>query len=116
MPFLCQIRADGEAVERWGIGDKPVIFGRGARADVRLQDDRLSREHFAILRDGSGFVVCDLNSKNGTWVGDQRILRLGLKHHDCVRAGRTLFLFEEGPDTVVVESKSPQGHATEVLP
>ena len=42
MPILCQIRADGEAVERWEIGDKPVIFGRGAHADVRVQDDRLS--------------------------------------------------------------------------
>jgi pSer/pThr/pTyr-binding forkhead associated (FHA) protein len=108
MPFLCQIRADGATVGRWEVGDQPLVVGRGRGSDVKIQDERLSREHFAILRDGSSFVICDLNSTNGTWARGERISRMGLSDGDAIRAGRTRFLFEQGLGNV-------QGPATEVM-
>jgi pSer/pThr/pTyr-binding forkhead associated (FHA) protein len=115
MPFLCQIRRDRSAVERWEIGDKPVVVGRGERADVRIQDERLSREHFAGLREDGVFVVYDLNSTNGTWVRGQRIARLELRPGDQIRAGRIFFLFEAGLATAAQELGNGRGCATEVM-
>lgn len=115
MPFLCQIRANGEAIDRWKIGDKPVVVGRGGRADVRVQDEQVSREHFAIVQDGNGFVIYDLNSKNGTWVNGHRVARQELTANERIRAGRTLLRFEEGLNSVISKLAGREDHATELM-
>ena len=115
MPFLFKIRANGEAIERWEIGNEPVIIGRGERADVRIEDERLSREHFAILRDGNAFVISDLDSTNGTWVGGRRISRTELGPNQQIRAGRTILRFEEGLTSVMCELENRLDHATKLL-
>ncbi len=40
MPFLCQIRRDRSAVERWEIGDEPVVVGRGERGSQGAEQCR----------------------------------------------------------------------------
>jgi pSer/pThr/pTyr-binding forkhead associated (FHA) protein len=115
MPYLYQIRGDGEEVEHWEIGDKPVVVGRGPRADVRIEDERLSREHFAVSRDGNTFVLYDLNSRNGTWVDGQRVLRAELRPSDTIRAGRTRFLFKEGLVPILQKLDGHTDVATQVM-
>jgi two-component system, NtrC family, sensor kinase len=115
MPYLYQIRGDGEEVEHWEIGDKPVVVGRGPRADVRIEDERLSREHFAVSREANAFVVCDLNSRNGTWVEGQRVSRSELRSSDTIRAGRTRFLFKEGLVPILQKLDGQPDCATQVM-
>ncbi len=115
MPFLFQIRADGTVIERREIGDKPIIVGRGHCADVRIDDGRLSRAHFAVVREGDAFVVRDLNSTNGTWVRGQRVSTLFLKPNDHICAGRTRFLFEEGLTTAMEALEWSRAGDTEVM-
>ena len=40
-------------------------------------------------------VLKDLDSQNGTSVDGKRVQAATLRHHDCILAGRTLFLFSE---------------------
>jgi DNA-binding NtrC family response regulator len=49
-----------------------VVIGRGPRADVRLDDARVSREH-ARLHIGESLSIEDLGSANGTLVRNRRI-------------------------------------------
>jgi len=44
----------------------PHVVGRGAAADVRLDDPRLSRRHVRLDVDRRGAVVTDLGTTNGT--------------------------------------------------
>ncbi|WP_299040318.1 FtsK/SpoIIIE domain-containing protein [uncultured Pseudokineococcus sp.] len=44
----------------------PHVVGRGAGADVRLEDPRLSRRHVRLDVDRRGAVVTDLGTTNGT--------------------------------------------------
>jgi hypothetical protein len=50
-----------------------TTVGRHPEADIFLDDVTVSRRHSDFLRDGTGFVVKDLGSLNGTYLGGERI-------------------------------------------
>jgi pSer/pThr/pTyr-binding forkhead associated (FHA) protein len=97
MADLCLLAENGAVAQRWEIGDQPVAVGRDQTADVAIHDDTLSRRHFLIRREGDAFLIKDLNSQNGTWVGGLRVQGTTLRHNVCIVAGRTLFIFSEHP-------------------
>lgn len=95
MASICMLDESGSLAGQWEIGGKPVTIGRGAAADVVVDDPALSRLHFKIKREGREYLLKDLNSQNGTWVDGRRAGQAKLHHHDCILAGRTIFLFKE---------------------
>ena len=50
-----------------------TTFGRAPDNDVVLNDGRVSRHHAKLVYQDGRYVLSDLNSVNGTWVGGQRI-------------------------------------------
>jgi pSer/pThr/pTyr-binding forkhead associated (FHA) protein len=108
MPSVVRKKIDGTVIERTELADRPVIFGRSGDADVQVHDDRISRQHFLITPADEGkYHVQDLKSTNGTWVNGQRIEDVPLKQNDKIRAGSTVWVFEEqaskGLETVMGE-------------
>lgn len=97
MAFLYQIRLDGTQLERWEIGGKPLVVGRGECADAYVEDDALSRSHFLIVGEGDEFFLIDLNSSNGTWVSDARVSAHKLRSDEIIMAGESLFYFSRTP-------------------
>ncbi len=97
MAVLYQIGNDGARAGGWEIGGEPIVVGRSGQAKVSIKDEGLSRRHFLILREGEGYVIKDLNSRNGTWLGGQRVFAEKLRDNDRILAGRTVFLFAEQP-------------------
>ncbi len=89
----------GSLSGRWELGRTPLTVGRGISADVIVNDPALSRIHFLIEREGQEYLLKDLNSQNGTWVDGRRAGSTRLHHHDCILAGRTIFLFKETVDS-----------------
>ncbi|MHB1318437.1 MAG: protein kinase domain-containing protein, partial [Anaerolineae bacterium] len=51
-----------------------VSVGRDADNDITLADTQVSRHHAQITISEGKFQVTDLNSTNGTWIGDNRVL------------------------------------------
>ncbi len=73
---------------------KRITVGRRGKNRVVLRDDKASREHARIERDGPHWVVRDLDSKNGTYVdGEQIDGTVKLTHGSIIRIGRTELLF-----------------------
>jgi pSer/pThr/pTyr-binding forkhead associated (FHA) protein len=95
MTRLCLLDDNGATAQAWEIGDQPLAVGRGAGADVVIDDAALSRVHFKISREGERFVLTDMSSQNGTWVDGERAAATALHHHDCILAGRSLFIFSD---------------------
>lgn len=116
MATLYLICEDRSAVERYEIGDRPLVVGRGELADVRIRDEALSRQHFLLLQEDGGYLIEDLNSRNGTWVGGRRVLAAKLRHNDCILAGHTLFRFNERHVTATRFQREAGPHGTVVLP
>jgi diguanylate cyclase (GGDEF)-like protein len=69
-------------------GDR-LVLGRGERADIRVLDDGISREHAAIERDGGKVVLVDLGSTNGTFCNGGRVQRQDLTDGDKISIGAT---------------------------
>jgi len=95
MANLALLGEDGITARRWEIGARPLSVGRDDSADVVIEDETLSRRHFLIVKQGTHYVLQDLNSQNGTWVDGRRAHARAtpLHHHDCIAAGRTIFMF-----------------------
>ena len=106
MAKLYLLREGELPAEAWEIGTRPLAVGRGATADVRIEDDGLSRRHFMICLEGSEYVLRDLSSRNGTWVAGERTAQIALKHNDQIVAGRTTFRF---CDQALEPSTGPNG-------
>ena len=53
--------------------DQPYVLGRSPKVALCLQDADASRRHAELVRRGNRLFVRDLNSKNGTRLGDQSI-------------------------------------------
>ena len=62
-----------ERGRRFELGDKPVVIGRSAPANIVVPDALVSRSHCRVgLAMGEVFVT-DLNSSNGTFVAGERV-------------------------------------------
>jgi len=72
--------------------------GRGFSADVRLEDQTVSRRHAVIVDRGDGPWILDDRSANGTFVNGQRVAEAPLGDRDVVRLGRVVLVYVEIAD------------------
>jgi two-component system cell cycle response regulator len=72
-------------------GDKTII-GRGQKAQVRLLDDGISREHAQLVTEGSKIFLEDLGSTNGTFCNGLKVDRRELADGDKILVGSTTIL------------------------
>ena len=81
-----------------------VTIGRSRSNDISLDDARVSRHHARIVRDERGFLIEDLNSRNGTRVDDHAVRdSASLTDGAVVRIGDAIFRF-----TVAAPAGQPQ--------
>jgi hypothetical protein len=52
--------------QRWTLSGGEFIIGRGADCDLMIPDRQVSRHHARIFKTGRGYLLEDLESKNGT--------------------------------------------------
>jgi pSer/pThr/pTyr-binding forkhead associated (FHA) protein len=117
MATLYQIGKDGAQAEEWELSERPVVVGRSGQAEVHVEDDGLSRRHFAIVREGEDYLIKDLNSRNGTWVRGRRVSTEKLRHNDLILAGHTRFRFAAPPYFAAAASQPQTGpHGTVIVP
>ena len=61
------------------------VLGRSkAQADLVLKDPNVSRQHAAIERIGNDWILVDLGSTNGCYVGGERVSRRRLADGDVI--------------------------------
>ena len=63
-------------------------LGRGTEVDIQIQDPGISRKHLSIQVDEK-VVVTDLNSTNGTFLGNDRVMELIVEDTITFRVGVT---------------------------
>jgi pSer/pThr/pTyr-binding forkhead associated (FHA) protein len=76
------------------------LIGRGEDCHLRPQSEAVSRRHCVIITTENEVVVRDLNSRNGTFVNDERVGEEAvLLHGDILRVGPLQFemIIEQTP-------------------
>jgi pSer/pThr/pTyr-binding forkhead associated (FHA) protein len=69
-----EIQYPGGRTETLELIRERTLVGRGKSADIRINDNRVSREHCAFEVSGDQVYVVDLGGSNGTWIGGTKIL------------------------------------------
>lgn len=72
------------------LGTAPVLVGRASTCTLVIDDDYCSAKHCRIYLDGGTWMVEDLGSTNGTYLGNQKVTDpVPMREGDVVRIGAT---------------------------
>jgi pSer/pThr/pTyr-binding forkhead associated (FHA) protein len=71
--------------------------GRGFAADVRLDDQSVSRRHAIVHQRPGGSRILDDRSANGTFVNGRRVTEAELADGDVVVLGRVVLTYRDIP-------------------
>jgi len=93
-------------------GDGLTIIGRGEACDVQVEDDKVSREHAAVVKKGRKTLLRDLKSRNGTIIDDRFVREKPLEHGDVFRLGATRIRYT---DCITEEDRALAAHGEVAL-
>jgi hypothetical protein len=93
--------------EHFLVGDTLTI-GRAVESDIVITSRRVSREHARVVCQGRRVVLVDLDSTNGTFLNDERVLApIELRDGDSISVGDVILTFHD-PDSTFLETPFPQ--------
>ena len=73
-----------------------TVIGRGADADLRLNDPNVSRRHAELRLEGEAIVLVDTQSTNGVRVNDVATTRRQLSPGDRITLGNVVLVYQHG--------------------
>lgn len=79
-------------------------IGRDVTADIQIQDNGLSRVHFAIIWDGRNAAAKDLKSTNGTRIDGRPISEVAISNDTQIQAGSNTFVYKVVARTINTDS------------
>lgn len=80
-----------------------VTLGRSLICDLVLADKAVSGTHCELIASEQGFMLRDLDSTNGTHVGDLRVKEVWVKPGTVLRVGQTSIRFEPQQGSVEID-------------
>jgi hypothetical protein len=86
LPRRLYLAMDGRGLDGRGMAfeviDLPCIIGSSKRASVWINSPQIETNHLRITQDGDGWVLEDLKSEHGTFLGEKRIQKRALQDGD----------------------------------
>jgi pSer/pThr/pTyr-binding forkhead associated (FHA) protein len=82
---------------RFLLDSEKTVAGRHPNSEIFLDDVTVSRKHAAFLQQGADFVIRDLGSLNGTYVGMERVDEAVLRNGQEVQIGKYRLTFHLKP-------------------
>ncbi len=75
------------------LSSEPMIIGRDLTCEVQVPDEKVSRRHARIAREGDAWTLADLGSRNGTIVNGSKVECRTLVPLDEIKIGDATLLF-----------------------
>lgn len=91
------IKHNDTAVNQVDLRAGDMKIGRRAGCDIVLDHLAVSGEHANIATSGDDSVISDLNSTNGTFIGNKRITKHPLRNGDVITIGQYALVYVSEP-------------------
>lgn len=82
---------------------RPSTIGRSSNADMQIVSGPVSRVHCQLQFDGRQWLLTDLDSRNGTWIGTERVKSRPITHGTIFLLGKRVAIRFQ-----VVEAAKPE--------
>jgi len=92
------VRAGAQAGARFTLDEPVTRLGRHPNSEISLDDITVSRRHAEIEQTSDGYIASDAGSLNGTYVNQERIDKMLLRHGDELQIGKFRLVFFERHD------------------
>jgi len=92
---MLEVVAGPDQGRRFRLDRMPALLGRASDNEIRLTDRGISRRHARIDAEADYYVLRDLGSTNGSYVGEERISHRRLADGDLIRMSTTVLVFRE---------------------
>jgi Nif-specific regulatory protein len=83
-----------------------LSIGREPSNQISLLDSLVSRRHCVIRRNGQGFLIQDLDSRNSTFVNNVPVKERSLADGDQIRIGKSILVFQGLPQEPASDNAS----------
>jgi pSer/pThr/pTyr-binding forkhead associated (FHA) protein len=88
-----------QVLDQFPFGKKRgITIGRKSANDIQIDNLSVSGHHARIDKTGSDFILTDLQSTNGTFVNDKKIVSHNLQHGDIIYIGKHSLVFVSSDD------------------
>lgn len=107
-------RVKGEVVREIPINNGHILIGRDQLSEICIGSGLVSRHHALIFNTKFGLKLADLGSKNGTYVGGQKVTQYMLENKDVIAVGDCQIEFIATDDQSMNGSDSSQTNAVQL--
>jgi pSer/pThr/pTyr-binding forkhead associated (FHA) protein len=87
--------------------DAEYTIGREANNGIQVPDSSVSGTHAKVRKTSDGYLLEDLNSRNGTYVNGERVQSRLLKSDDKIRLGKVHMIFNLPTQMVPTKTTAP---------
>lgn len=96
------VRLKNRPLKTYAFNGRQITIGRLPENDIVIDNLAVSRQHAVITATKTGYLLRDLGSKNGTFLGGRQVSEAPLKHADVIVIGKYEIAFQvpsadEGP-------------------
>ena len=90
------------------LSGETITMGRAVECDIVITSKRVSRQHASIRREGGEVILQDLDSTNGAFLNDERVMKPAALHDgDRITIGDVTFVFHD-PDVTTADTPFPE--------
>ena len=98
----------GKPVRKFTFDQDAITIGRDATCEIVVENIGASRRHAQIEKTPEGYVLSDLESHNGTFVGGEKVFHHRLGETDEFFIGKYAFQFEALEPVAVAVEQPPR--------
>jgi pSer/pThr/pTyr-binding forkhead associated (FHA) protein len=105
-----QLKFNAAVIKEFPFSKNEMTIGRKSDNDIVIDNPAVSGHHARIIKQGDDFLLEDLNSTNGTFLRDRKILKTAVRDKDEIGIAKHVVVFlndqEKSGTTASVEAVS----------
>lgn len=113
-----QLKFNGAVIKEYNVAKPEMTIGRKPDNDIVIDNPAVSGHHARIVKNGEEYLVEDLNSTNGTFLKDRKVLKAALRSKDEIAVAKHSIVFlndAERPSAAPAEASGVSSDATMIM-